>query len=197
MILFIDNYDSFSFNIIHELARFDDIKVLQSNRATVEEVYDCDPKLIVVGPGPGRPENAGLSLDIFKCAIRRPIFGVCLGMQCFALARGAKVVHANQPVHGYGSEVFHGGRDLFSHIPSPFTAIRYHSLAVDAESLDEALCITAWTKDGTVMGIASIYEPIQAVQYHPESFSTAFRKVFFENVMAWSEKDFSTQIQSC
>lgn len=172
----IDNYDSFTYNIVqyfNELKQ--DINVYKNDELTIDEVIALNPQAIVIGPGPCDPDQAGISLAIIKhFADKTPIFGICLGHQAIGQAFGGKVVQAGQVMHGRLSDVYHKGTGLFADIPSPYKATRYHSLVLDKNTLPECLEITAWTQneDGSVeeiMGIAHTALNIEGVQFHPES----------------------------
>ena len=174
MILLIDNYDSFTFNLVHFLgdvgARCD---VLRNDALTVAEALARQPEAIVLSPGPCTPNEAGICLDLIAAAAGRiPILGVCLGHQAIGQAFGAEVVRAPAPMHGKTSRIFHDGTDILEGLPSPFTATRYHSLIVDRASLPEALVATAWTEDGIVMALRHRSLPIFGVQFHPESIAS-------------------------
>jgi anthranilate synthase component 2 len=174
MLLMIDNYDSFTYNLVQYLGELGaDVRVIRNDAATVEEIEAMRPDRIVVSPGPCSPNEAGISLGVIERLGRRvPILGVCLGHQAIGQAYGGKVVHARTLMHGKTSPVLHSGRGVFSGLPSPFTATRYHSLAVERESLPEVLEVTAWTEDGEIMGLAHRELPVEGVQFHPESILT-------------------------
>ena len=174
MILMIDNYDSFTYNLVQEIAQLTEepLEVIRNDAATVDELLDRTPRAIVVSPGPGRPEEAGVSVELVERAADIPLLGICLGHQTLALVHGARIVRAPEPVHGKTSAIHHGGTGLFRGLPDPITATRYHSLVVDRDSVPESLEITAWTADGLVMGLAHRERPHHAVQFHPESYLT-------------------------
>ncbi len=174
MILVIDNYDSFTYNLVQEMAQLTDepLEVVRNDAATVEELLERRPRAVLVSPGPGRPEEAGVSLELVKRAGEIPLLGICLGHQTLAMVHGARIVRAPEPVHGKTSEIHHGGTGLFRGLPDPMTATRYHSLVVDRESVPPSLEVTAWTGDGLVMGLAHRERPHHAVQFHPESYLT-------------------------
>jgi anthranilate synthase component 2 len=174
MILMIDNYDSFTYNLVQEIAELspEPLTVLRNDAATVDELLDLGPRAIVVSPGPGRPEDAGVSVELVRRAAEIPLLGICLGHQTLALVHGARIVRAHEPVHGKTSAIHHGGTGLFRGLPDPMTATRYHSLVVDRGSLPEVLEVTAWTGDGLVMGLAHRERPHHTVQFHPESYLT-------------------------
>jgi anthranilate synthase/aminodeoxychorismate synthase-like glutamine amidotransferase len=175
MILVIDNYDSFTYNLVQYLGELGtDPFVKRNNEITLDEIAKAAPKQIVISPGPGRPEQAGITVDV----IRRfgpsiPILGVCLGHQAIGMAFGGTVVRANAPMHGKTSTIKHDGRGVFTGIASPFSVARYHSLVVERDSLPEELEVSAQTEDdGTVMGLRHKTHPIHGVQFHPESIMT-------------------------
>lgn len=174
MILLIDNYDSFS----HNLARYfeelgEAVRVVRNDALAVEEVLASGVEAVVISPGPGRPEGAGISLDIvLQAPPGLPILGVCLGQQCIGLACGGQVVRGPVPVHGKLAEVRHAGEDLFAGIPSPFLATRYHSLVVAADHLPAGVRPLALTPEGTIMALRMRDRPVWGVQYHPEALLT-------------------------
>jgi len=174
MLLMIDNYDSFTYNIVQYLGELGaDVKVVRNDEVTVDQVEAMQPDRIVISPGPCSPNEAGISLGVIERLGRRvPILGVCLGHQAIGQAYGGKVVHAKALMHGKTSPVRHSGRGVFRGLPSPLTATRYHSLAVERESLPGALEVTAWTDDGEIMGFVHREFPVEGVQFHPESILT-------------------------
>jgi anthranilate synthase component 2 len=174
MLLMIDNYDSFTYNIVQYLGELGaDVKVVRNDEVTVDQVEAMQPDRIVISPGPCSPNEAGISLGVIERLGRRvPILGVCLGHQAIGQAYGGKVVHAKALMHGKTSPVRHSGRGVFRGLPSPLTATRYHSLAVERESLPGALEVTAWTEDGEIMGLAHRELRVEGVQFHPESILT-------------------------
>ncbi len=176
MILLIDNYDSFTFNLVQFFGDLGaECLVKRNDVLTAEEALALKPDAIVLSPGPCTPNEAGICLDVVRLAAARrvPLFGVCLGHQAIGQAFGGHVVRAPEPVHGKTSEVMHDNTDLFAGLPNPFTATRYHSLIVQRSSLPECLAATAWVKDGTIMGLRHVSLPIYGVQFHPESIATA------------------------
>ncbi|PKO20581.1 MAG: anthranilate/aminodeoxychorismate synthase component II [Chloroflexi bacterium HGW-Chloroflexi-1] len=185
MIAVIDNYDSFTYNLVQYLGELGaEVRVFRNDAITPAELDELNPTHIVISPGPGAPEDAGVSGRVIReLGPRRPILGVCLGHQCIGSAFGGKVVRAPRLVHGKTSLVYHYGDDLFVGLPSPFEATRYHSLIV-AEPLPAVLEITAFTNDGEVMGLRHRTYPIFGVQFHPESILTTGGKQILCNFMA-------------
>jgi len=174
VILVIDNYDSFVWNLVQILRALGHEVVVRRNDALgVAECFALGPERIVISPGPKGPRDAGVCLELVRGAAARgvPLLGVCLGHQCIGEAFGGRVVRARSPLHGEASPITHDGRELFDGIPSPFLAARYHSLAV-SKRLPRALEATAWAADGTLMGVRHRSAPIEGVQFHPESFLT-------------------------
>ena len=185
MILLIDNYDSFTFNLYHFLGDLGAVVEVRRNDAlTVDEALALAPEAIVISPGPGMPDEAGISLPLIKAAAAAqiPLLGVCLGHQAIGQAFGAQVVRAPAPIHGKVWEVAHGGTDIFAGLPSPFRATRYHSLVV--EDLPETLVPSARTADGLVMGLAHRDLPIWGVQFHPESIASEHGHDMLQNFLS-------------
>jgi len=174
MILVIDNYDSFTYNLVQYLSELGAEVVVERNDAvSVDEIRELGPAGVLISPGPGRPEEAGVSLDLIgELGAKTPIFGVCLGHQSIAQHFGASVVRAERLMHGRTSQIFHEGRGVFRNLPSPLTATRYHSLIVKRDTIPSELEVTAWTDQEEVMGIRHTELPIEGVQFHPESFLT-------------------------
>ena len=174
MILVIDNYDSFTFNLVQLLGRFtSDIAVRRNDEITLDGIKDLKVERILISPGPGRPEDAGITVDAIKrFAGEMPILGVCLGHQAIGQAFGGIVVHARTLMHGRTSVIHHDGRGLFAGVQDGFTATRYHSLVVDRREMPPELELTAWTDDGTVMGVRHRRFAVEGVQFHPESILT-------------------------
>ena len=174
MILVVDNYDSFTYNLVHYLAELGaQTHVVRNDDLTVEEAWALKPEAVLLSPGPCDPDQAGICLPLITTApLNMPIFGVCLGHQAIGQAFGGDVIRAKTLMHGKTSPIEHEGRSLFKGLPSPFTATRYHSLAVRRETLPDELEVTAWTADGEIMGLAHRTRPIHGVQFHPESIAT-------------------------
>ena len=174
MVLLIDNYDSFTYNIFQEISELGaEVRVIRNDRITVDGVLRMAPEKIIVSPGPGRPENAGISVSLIKeLAGKIPVLGVCLGHQALGYAYGGKIVGAKRLMHGKTSLIFHDGSGIFAGIPNPFEATRYHSLLVEKETLPDSLKITAWTKENEIMGLQVKGLPLFGVQFHPESILT-------------------------
>ncbi|EHB49673.1 MULTISPECIES: aminodeoxychorismate/anthranilate synthase component II [Paenibacillus] len=174
MILVIDNYDSFTYNLVQYLGELgEEVKVFRNDEIDIAGIEALAPDHILISPGPCTPNEAGVSLEVishFKGVI--PIFGVCLGHQAIGQAFGGKVVRAERLMHGKTSPIHHEGRSVFEGLPNPFTATRYHSLIVEKESLPDELEITAWTEEGEIMGLAHKQYPVEGVQFHPESIIT-------------------------
>jgi anthranilate synthase/aminodeoxychorismate synthase-like glutamine amidotransferase len=174
MILVLDNYDSFTFNLVQLLGTFtQDLVVKRNDELSVEEVLEIRPEKILLSPGPGRPEDAGIMLDLIRrCGQDTPILGVCLGHQAIGLAFGGRVVHAPSLMHGRTSSVHHDEQTIYHGVPTPFTATRYHSLVIAPEDLPTDLEVSARTADGVIMGVRHRAYPIEGVQFHPESILT-------------------------
>jgi anthranilate synthase/aminodeoxychorismate synthase-like glutamine amidotransferase len=180
MILLIDNYDSFTFNLYHFLGDVDardgkfDCEVWRNDKLTVADAMARKPEAIVLSPGPCTPTEAGICLDLIAAAVeaKLPLLGVCLGHQAIGQAFGGKVIRAPEPMHGKVSDITHTGTDILAGLPSPFRATRYHSLIVERESLPECLVPTAWTDDGIIMAMHHRTLPLYGVQFHPESIAS-------------------------
>jgi len=186
MIFMLDNYDSFTYNLVQYLEELGcELQVAQNDRIRVSEVLAMKPDGIVISPGPGRPENAGILIDLItESAGRIPLLGVCLGHQGIALAFGGKIGYAPTVMHGKTSNIRHDGSALFEGIESPFEATRYHSLVVENQSLPDDLTLTAWTEDGVVMGLSHQSWPVFGIQFHPESIMTPSGKQMLRNFLA-------------
>ncbi len=174
MLLMIDNYDSFTYNLVQYLGELgEDVRVVRNDELTVDEIERLAPARIVISPGPCTPNEAGVSLAaIARFSGKVPILGVCLGHQAIGQAFGGKVVHARTLMHGKVSAIHHSGKGVFRGLPSPFSATRYHSLAIERESCPADLEITAWTDDGEIMGVRHRSLAVEGVQFHPESILT-------------------------
>jgi anthranilate synthase/aminodeoxychorismate synthase-like glutamine amidotransferase len=185
MLLLIDNYDSFTYNLFQYLSELgQDVRVARNDKITIEEIEKLAPERIVVSPGPSTPQRAGISNDVIRhFGPRLPLLGVCLGHQCIGHVYGGTVGRAKAVMHGKSSLVHHKGEGVLAGLPSPFSAIRYHSLAVSPEGLPDCLEVTAWTDDGTVMGLRHRQHPVQGVQFHPESFMTPVGKDLLRNFL--------------
>ncbi len=186
MIVMLDNYDSFTYNLYQYLRMLGaEVEVIRNDRVTVEELLSLDPEGIVISPGPGRPEDAGISVPLVQAfSGKTPVLGVCLGHQAIAMAFGGKVVRAGQLMHGKVSSVTTDGLCIYRGIPSPFQAMRYHSLAVAREGLPQCLEITAESEDGEVMGIRHREHLTEGIQFHPESIMTPVGKRILRNFLS-------------
>jgi anthranilate synthase component II len=191
MILLIDNYDSFTFNLYHFLGDIDAkdgkfaCEVWRNDKLTVQQAMDMAPEAIVLSPGPCTPNEAGICLDLIAAAAGRiPLLGVCLGHQAIGQAFGGRIVRAAQPMHGKVSEISHTGTDILAGVPTPFTATRYHSLIVDHDTLPEILVPNAWTSDGLVMAMHHRSLPLYGVQFHPESIASQHGHQLLANFLA-------------
>ncbi|CAN2039047.1 Aminodeoxychorismate/anthranilate synthase component 2 [Candidatus Magnetomoraceae bacterium gMMP-15] len=183
MILLLDNYDSFTYNIFYALESLGQkIKVVRSDTLSPDDVGNMSPQAIVISPGPGRPEDAGISCKVIdKFAGKIPILGVCLGHQCIGQVFGAKVIRADVPVHGKTSDIIHNGKGIYSNIDNPFRATRYHSLIVSHDTVSKPLEIVAHTSNNIVMGLRCENLKIEGVQFHPESIATKQGGMIFKN----------------
>jgi anthranilate synthase component 2 len=185
MLLMIDNYDSFTYNLVQYLGELGaNVKVVRNDEVALDEVEGMRPELIVISPGPCSPNEAGISLALVqRLGGAVPILGVCLGHQAIGQAYGGKVVHAQTLMHGKTSGVHHTGQGLFAGLPSPFTATRYHSLAVERASLPDCLEVTAWTDDGEIMGLRHRSLAVEGVQFHPEAILTEHGHAMLKNFL--------------
>ncbi len=194
MIYLIDNYDSFTFNLVHYFGELGaEVDVRRNDKVTSDAVVDADPDAIVLSPGPCTPKEAGICLDLIaKAGSTIPILGVCLGHQAIGDAFGGKVVRAPTQVHGKLSEIRHNGSGVFRGINAPFRATRYHSLVVERSSMPRDLTVTAETEDGVVMGLAHTKLPVHGVQFHPESIASEHGHLMLRNFLdiaaAWNDK---------
>lgn len=185
MIVVIDNYDSFTYNLVQYLGEMtDDIRVFRNKDVGPEDVVGLRPQAVVVSPGPCTPREAGVSTPLMTAlAGEVPVLGVCLGHQCIGAAFGGRIIRASQPVHGKVSQIRHDGRSIFDGLPNPITATRYHSLVIDRESLPDVLEVSAELEDGTIMGVRHKHAAIEGVQFHPESILTAPGKQLLRNFL--------------
>jgi anthranilate synthase component 2 len=185
MILVVDNYDSFTYNLVHYLAELGaPTHVVRNDDLSVDEAWALNPQAVLLSPGPCAPDQAGICLPLIASApADMPILGVCLGHQSIGQAFGGDVIRAKTLMHGKTSPIQHAGESLFVSLPSPFTATRYHSLAVKRETLPECLEVTAWTADGEIMGLRHRSRPIHGVQFHPESIATEHGHAMLANFL--------------
>jgi len=185
MLLMIDNYDSFTYNIVQYFGELgEDVRTVRNDEITLRDIDALQPDRICISPGPKSPADAGVSVDILKqFAGKLPILGVCLGHQAIGAAFGGKVVRAKQVMHGKTSLIAHTGEGVFKGLPSPFTVIRYHSLAIERASLPDCLEVTAWTDDGEIMGVRHKEFDIEGVQFHPESILSEHGHALFKNFL--------------
>lgn len=183
MILMIDNYDSFTYNLVQYLGELgEELVVKRNDEITIEEIEEMDPEFLMISPGPCSPNEAGISLEVIRhFAEKKPIFGVCLGHQSIAQVFGGDVVRAERLMHGKTSEMHHDERTIFRTLANPFTATRYHSLIVKKETLPDCFEITAWTDQDEIMAIRHKVLPIEGVQFHPESIMTSVGKELLRN----------------
>jgi anthranilate synthase/aminodeoxychorismate synthase-like glutamine amidotransferase len=185
MILVIDNYDSFTFNLVQYLGELGaEMQVFRNDRITVEQAAALKPEKILVSPGPCTPKEAGISCDIIRAfGPRLPVFGVCLGHQSIGEVYGGHVIRADRLMHGKTSPIIHEGKSVFKGLPSPFDATRYHSLIIERSTLPDCLEITAWTAEGEIMGVKHKELPVHGVQFHPESILTVEGKKLLQNFL--------------
>lgn len=186
MIYMIDNYDSFTYNLVQYLGELgEELIVARNDEATLQQIEQLQPTVLMISPGPCSPNEAGISLEANRYfAGRIPIFGVCLGHQSIAQVFGGKVIRSERPMHGKTSDMYHDGKTIFAGLPNPFPATRYHSLIVEKESLPECLEVSAWTKEGEIMAIRHKELPVEGVQFHPESILTTSGKQLLKNMLA-------------
>lgn len=186
MILMIDNYDSFTYNLVQYLGEMgEELKVIRNDAVSVKEIRKMKPKRIVISPGPGSPKDAGVSKDVIRELGKEiPLLGVCLGHQCIGEVFGGKIVGAKRLMHGKTSQIFHDGKGIFKGIDNPFVATRYHSLLVERKSFPKDLEITAETKEKEIMGLRHRKFPIYGVQFHPESILTQSGKTILANFLS-------------
>jgi anthranilate synthase/aminodeoxychorismate synthase-like glutamine amidotransferase len=184
-VLLVDNYDSFTYNLYQYLGELGaETRVVRNDELSAEAAIALSPDRIVISPGPGTPDQAGITLDLIRRAAGLiPLLGVCLGHQALGQAFGGDVRRAPKLMHGKTSQIHHDGRSLFARLPDPFTATRYHSLIVERDSVPESLEISAWTDDGIVMGLRHREYPLEGVQFHPESILTTVGKDLLRNFL--------------
>jgi len=185
MILLIDNYDSFTYNLYQYLCELgQQVHVARNDKISIDEIERLAPQRIVISPGPGTPDRAGISNDVIRhFGPKLPILGVCLGHQCIGYAYGGVVERAGEIMHGKSSLIHHDGKGVFANLPNPFPAIRYHSLAVMRDRLPDCLGVTAWTDKGIIMGLRHKNYPVEGVQFHPESIMTEVGKDLLRNFL--------------
>ncbi len=185
MILMIDNYDSFTYNLVQYLGELgENLKVYRNDKITVKEIRKLKPDAIVISPGPGTPQDAGISVDaIRELQGKIPILGVCLGHQAIGYCFGGRIIRAKNLMHGKTSKIHHKGEAIFKGLPNPFEATRYHSLLVDSKNFPKELEILAWTKEKEIMGLRHRRFPIYGVQFHPESIMTKVGKQLLQNFL--------------
>ncbi len=185
MLLLIDNYDSFTYNLFQYLSELGaEVIVVRNDKTTIEEIEQMKPERIVISPGPSTPLQSGISNDVIRhFGSKLPVLGVCLGHQCIGHTYGGKVMRAKQIMHGKSSLIHHKNEGILAGLPNPFSAIRYHSLIVEREALPDCLEVTAWTDDGTIMGLRHRKYPVEGIQFHPESFMTQGGKEILRNFL--------------
>ncbi len=183
MILLIDNYDSFTYNLYQYLCELGaEVRVVRNDQIGLEGIADLNPERIVISPGPGAPDRTGISNDVIRhFGPDKPVLGVCLGHQCVGYAYGAEIARADEIMHGKTSLIHHDGKGVFAKLPNPFEAIRYHSLAVQKDSVPDSLEVTAWTDNGIIMGLRHKEYPVEGIQFHPESIMTPDGKTLLRN----------------
>lgn len=189
MLIMIDNYDSFTYNLVQYFGELgEEVAVYRNDKVTLGEMERLSPEMIVISPGPCTPKEAGISVDVIRhFAGKIPILGVCLGHQAVGYAFGGKVVRAKKLMHGKTSQIFHDGKTILSNIGNPFEATRYHSLAVEMNGLQDVFEVSAWTEDGEVMGIRHKAYALEGVQFHPESILTKEGKKILKNFLELSK----------
>jgi anthranilate synthase/aminodeoxychorismate synthase-like glutamine amidotransferase len=186
MILMVDNYDSFTYNLVQYLRELKvEVEVHRNDRISLEQIRAMRPERIVLSPGPCTPTEAGICCDVIReFGPRTPLLGVCLGHQCIGAAYGGKIVRAARLMHGKTSPIHHDGRMLFAGLPNPFEATRYHSLLIERDSLPASLAVSAETVEGEIMGVRHRTHPVEGVQFHPESVLTQAGKMLLQNFLA-------------
>jgi len=190
MILVIDNYDSFTYNLVQQLGEMGaQIEVYRNDQITLDQIRRLNPDQILISPGPGTPDDGGVSLEVLRqLGPTAPVLGVCLGDQCIGQAYGGIVTRAGRLMHGKTSMIYHKGDPLFSGVPSPFEATRYHSLIVEEDSLPDVLAVTAFTDQGEIMGLRHKEYPVYGVQFHPESILTTYGPRILKNFLEMTER---------
>jgi para-aminobenzoate synthetase component 2 len=190
MIFMVDNYDSFTFNLVQYLGELgEDLVVQRNDQTSLDDIRTLNPEFLMISPGPGNPSEAGISLEIIKTFSGViPILGVCLGHQSIAQAYGGDVVPAAQLMHGKTSDIYHDGKTIFKELPNPFPATRYHSLIVKRETLPACFEVSAWTENGEIMAIRHKELPVEGVQFHPESILTSCGKEILKNFVQYYRK---------
>jgi len=190
MLLMIDNYDSFTYNLVQYFGELGEaIEVFRNDTISMAEIETLNPECLIISPGPGRPANAGISLEVIRhFRGMMPILGVCLGHQCIGEAFGGSIVSAPRLMHGKTSPIHHHGQGLFEGLSNPFEATRYHSLVIDRQSLPECLVISAWTTEQEIMGVSHRDYPVYGVQFHPESILTREGKLLLTNFLRLAQK---------
>jgi anthranilate synthase component 2 len=185
MLLLIDNYDSFTYNLFQYLSELgEEVVVLRNDKTTIEEIERMKPERLVISPGPSTPMNAGISNEVIKhFGAILPVLGVCLGHQCIGYSYGATIGQAKAIMHGKSSLIYHNSQGVLAGLPHPFPAIRYHSLVVKRDGLPDCFEVTAWTDDGEIMGLRHKQYPLEGVQFHPESFMTQVGKDLLRNFL--------------
>jgi anthranilate synthase/aminodeoxychorismate synthase-like glutamine amidotransferase len=185
MLLVIDNYDSFTYNLVQYFGELGtEVVVYRNDQVTLDQIAEMNPEKIVISPGPCTPNEAGISCDVIaRFGATRPTLGVCLGHQSIGQVYGGEIVRADRLMHGKTSKIYHDGENVFSGLPKPFEATRYHSLLVRRYSLPECLKITAWTEEEEIMGLAHVEHPVFGVQFHPESILTSEGKNLLRNFL--------------
>ena len=185
MLLLIDNYDSFTYNLFQYLNELGEkVTVVRNDKTTITEIEEMKSERIIISPGPSIPQNAGISNEVIRhFGTKVPLLGVCLGHQCIGYSYGGIVGRAKQIMHGKSSQIHHDGKGVLAGLPNPFSAIRYHSLVVKRENLPDSLEVTAWTADGEIMGLRHRQHPVEGIQFHPESFMTEKGKDILKNFL--------------
>jgi anthranilate synthase component 2 len=185
MLLMIDNYDSFTYNLVQYFGELgEDVRTIRNDEITLEQIAEMNPDRICISPGPCTPHEAGVSVPVLqRFSGQIPILGVCLGHQSIGAAFGGKVIRAKQVMHGKTSVITHTGAGVFKDLPNPYTIIRYHSLAIERESLPDCLEVTAWTEDGEIMGVRHKTLKVEGVQFHPESILSEHGHALLKNFL--------------